>query len=55
MTLKVRKQGQRGLSNLPEALQEGTIRGYHRNKTCAITICSQWIEFSEECLGFIYI
>lgn len=55
MTMKVKKQGQRGLSNLPKALQEGTVKGYHRNKSCAITICSQWVEFSEECSRFIYI
>lgn len=52
---KSKKQGQRGLSNLPEALQEGPVRGYHRNKSCAVSICSQWLEFSEECSGFVYI
>lgn len=47
MTTVVKKQGQRGLSNLPEALQEGTLTGYHRNKSRAVAICSWWVEFQK--------
>lgn len=47
MTTDVRKQGQRGLSKLPKALQEGSVTDYHRNKSRAVNICSQCIEFQE--------